>query len=108
LKDNLAIYDARIENYKSTANVLVQGHIDEAWDIVEDAQIVITDHKDAEFKRFQRTAKSWVDAFEETVTIKLNYLREFRAAAEAAANSAAEGFKKEIIYSMHVIRYAGG
>ena len=35
-------------------------------------------------------------------------LRDSRDAAEAAAYSNAEGFKKDIIYAMHVIRYAGG
>ena len=31
-----------------------------------------------------------------------------RAAAEASAQSKAEGLKKDVIYAMHVIRYAGG
>ena len=49
-----------------------------------------------------------VEAYQEDQDIDLALLRESRAAAEAAAYSEAEGFRKQIIYSMHVIRYAGG
>ena len=53
-------------------------------------------------------AEDLLEQYSETQDEEASLLADARAAAEAIATSEAERLKKEIIYAMHVIRYAGG
>ena len=59
-------------------------------------------------KSVGRLAANLLESYQETQEAELALLRDSRAAAESAAYSSGEGFKKDIIYSMHVLRYGGG
>ena len=108
LKDLLHQYDAAVGNMQTATTAKAAGYTEESLDQAEDLKRLVQDRADAAHKRVGRLAKDLLGAYAETQDAELALLRDARAAAESAAYSAGEGFKKEIIYSMHVLRYAGG
>lgn len=59
-------------------------------------------------KLCERKAAAILEAYEKHQVEELAALQDNRAATEAAANAAANQAKLDVIYSMHVLRYAGG
>ena len=108
LKDLLHQYDAAVGNMQTATTAKAAGYTEESLDQAEDLKRLVQDRADAAHKRVGRLAKDLLSAYAETQDAELALLRDARAAAESAAYSAGEGFKKDIIYSMHVLRYAGG
>ena len=71
-------------------------------------QRAIQDLDDESRKNLSRMAEDLLEQFSEITDEEIALLGDARDAAQAAADSESERLRKEIIYSMHVIRYAGG
>jgi len=82
--------------------------VDETVEMNEDQQRAIQDQYDADVKALDRQADQMLEdllAFNEAQGAAL---ADARSADEAAAASAADELQKQVIYAMHVLRYAGG
>lgn len=107
-KDVLGQFDVFLANMRTATQAKINTHTEVAVDETEDLQLGIQDLRDDAEKSISRLASNLLEEYSETQDAELAMLRDSKAAAESAAYSAADGFKKDIIYSMHVIRYAGG
>jgi hypothetical protein len=108
MKDFLAERDARLEALRNEYAGEVQSRWEAAIEQNEDLQRRVTDEHDASNKANERYADNLLENYGEIQTNELSLLRDARAACEAAAVSRAEELRKQIIYAMHIMRYAGG
>jgi hypothetical protein len=74
----------------------------------EDLSRAIQDQADASEKACNRHADNLLETYAETQALALEMLRDWRDAEEATALSEKEGFANQVIYAMHILRYAGG
>ena len=79
-----------------------------AVELNEDAQRAVTDDAEKSWKRDERAADTLLEDYAGYNADLLAQLQEQRAIDEAAAGTRAEEERLNIIYAMHVLRYAGG
>jgi predicted DNA-binding protein YlxM (UPF0122 family) len=81
---------------------------EEAYGTIQVFRHLLLDQREASEKSLSRFSDVLINRYSDTQSDELVLLQDARAAAEAAAQSKAEELKKDVIYSMHVLRYAGG
>ena len=108
LKDVLRGMDAGLAAMVADYNTSIANHTESAHDQNGDLQYAIGDQRADSEKSCSRHAENLLELFSDTQAAELGVLRSHRDAAEEEMRSKALGLKKDIIYAMHVIRYAGG
>ena len=108
LKDVLRGMDAGLAAMVADYNASIASLTDAAQDQNRDLQEVIGDTRADLEKACERHAENLLELFGDIQDAELGVLQSSREAAEEEMRSKALGLKKDIIYAMHVIRYAGG
>jgi hypothetical protein len=108
MRDFLAERDARLEAMRNIYNAQIQNRVDAAIEQREDLERAIQDRRDASEKANERYADNLLEDYQEEQDRDFALLVDYRAACQATAASKAEELRKQIIYAMHILRYAGG
>lgn len=108
LKDTLAGYDAELAGMESAFAVRVAQRTEEADDQRASISAAFTDAGDERERVALRFGEELAEAYDDTQRDELEILTDTEAAFEAAAVAEAERLRLEVVYSMHVLRYAGG
>lgn len=108
LKDVLRGMDAGLAAMVADFNATITGATEAASDQNGDLQNAITDKREDSEKACSRHAEGLIELYGDAQATALTDLQASRAAAEEEMRSRALGLKKDIIYALHVIRYAGG
>jgi len=108
MKDVLADRDNQLARNIDEYNTNIASRTEAAVEQNEDLQRGVQDVFDAQTKADTRLADNLLEAYAEVQDAELAVLGDARAAAEAGAHSRAEELRKQIIYAMHILRYAGG
>lgn len=108
MKDTLNAMDTRLSNLRTWYAGEVANRIEQTDDQHDDLQEAVFDNEEAAEKALGRLAEQLLESYADTQDAEFDVLQDAREAAEAAAQSQAEGLKKDIIYAIHVIRYSGG
>jgi hypothetical protein len=108
MKDVLAARDATNVADENTYTGAIAEKEEASVEQVEDLERAIQDQNDAANKACERHADNLLEAYAESQSVALEMLQDFREAEQASASSEAARLQKQIIYAMHIIRYAGG
>ena len=108
MKDVLAERDGQNATDKNAYASTIAAANEAAVEQDEDLQRAIQDNSDASNKRLTRLADNLLEDYAEVQAIALEMLQDYRDAQQAAASSEAESLRKQVIYAMHILRYAGG
>jgi len=108
LRDVLAGRDAQQVADENAYGVQSADSIDAAVEQIEDLSRACEDQDGAAQTASERLADNLLEGYAAYNEALLADLQGNRAAEEAGADSAAEELRRQIIYAMHVIRYAGG
>ena len=108
MKDVLAERDGQNAGDRNAYAGIIAAANDAAVEQNEDLQRAVQDNSDASNKRLTRQADNLLEDFAEKQAIALEMLQDARDADQAAASSEAESLRKQVIYAMHILRYAGG
>ena len=108
LKDVLRGMDAGLAAMVADFNASIAGSSESASDQNGDLQNAILDKREDSEKACSRHAEGLIELYGDAQATALADLQASRAAAEEEMRSRALGLKKDIIYALHVIRYAGG
>ena len=108
MKDQLRKLDARLANMRVDYAAQVATHAETAMDLVEDLQWAVQDQRDFAEKDLARLASDLLETYGETTDTEYALLQDSRAAAEAGMATGFEASRKNVIYAIHVLRYAGG
>jgi hypothetical protein len=108
LREQLANRDAQNAADNNQYNSSINDKTDAAVEQNEDLQRNVQDGFDAFVKANDRLADNMLENYAESQALALEMLQDFRDAEQAAARDSFQANQKEIIYAMHIIRYAGG
>jgi len=108
MKDVLAERDGQNAADRNAYAGDIAADNDAAVEQNEDLQRAIQDQADASNKACARHADNLLEDYAEVQAIALEMLQDSRDAEQAAASSEAESLRKQVIYAMHILRYAGG
>jgi hypothetical protein len=107
-KEQLSGKDAQLANFRDEYAALSASSLEQAQAESLTAQRQVEDQRDAASTRINRMVEDCIELLGEFAGANLGLLQEDRAASEAFVASAIEGFRKQAIYSLHVVRYGGG
>ena len=107
-KEQLSGKDAMLANFRDEYAALSASSLEQAQAESLTAQRQVEDQRDAASTRITRMVEDCIELLGEFAGAQLGLLQEDRAATEAFVASAIEGFRKQAIYSLHVVRYGGG
>jgi hypothetical protein len=108
MKDVLAGRDAQNTADNNRYNAAINEKTEAAVEQNEDLQRAVQDNFDAATKANERLADNLLENYAEQQSVALEMLQDWRDAEQAGASSEAERLRKQVIYAMHIIRYAGG
>ena len=108
MKDVLAGRDAANTDDNNRYRAAINAKTDAAIEQNEDLQRAVQDNFDASTKANERYADNELELFARKQALALEMLQDDRDAEQAGASSEAERLRQQVIYAMHIIRYAGG
>ena len=108
MKDSLAARDAQNVADANTYKGAIAEKSEASIELIEDLERAVQDQLDASNKANERYADNELEAYALRQALALEMLQEERDAEQAFASSESARLQQQIIYAMHIIRYAGG
>ena len=107
-REQLSGKDALLANYRDEYAAAAATALEAAQAESVISQRRVEDQRDAAATQIERLVEDALTHFQEFSDLEFTLLQEGAAALRTEVAGKIEGFRKQVIYSMHVLRYAGG
>ena len=108
MEDQIRGLDSTLAALRAEYAARVAANSEVNMDLNEDLQWAIADQRDAGEKSLDRLAFNELEQYDELMESEYLMLQDARAAAEEGMRLGFEAARKNVIYNMHILRYAGG